>query len=232
MQRNSRPVSTNQRHLHPKLALVVHRHLQTVYRAVPAAHNRQAYEGLTRALIAQPRPLVLDSFCGTGHSTATLAEQYPGHLVVGIDKSARRLEKHPGGRGDNYLLLRADCEDIWNLLVRDGLAADFHYMLYPNPWPKPGQLKRRWHGHPVFPTLLKLGGRLEMRCNWDIYATEFAFAVQFATGLDVRLEQSSSSSITTPFERKYRNSGHQIFTVTTPELPGEPAIPQALLPAA
>ena len=133
MHANSSAVSSNQPHLHPRLAAVVRRHLGATHRARILSHNLSAYESLRQKLAAEARPLVLDSFCGTGHSTAALAERHPGHLVVGIDKSAQRLAKHPFPNSDNYLLLRADCEDIWQLLARDGMRADFHYMLYPNP---------------------------------------------------------------------------------------------------
>ena len=49
--------------------------------------------------------------------------------------------------------------------------------LYPNPWPKKKHLGRRWHGAPVFPALVKLGGELEMRSNWQTYLDEFALAL-------------------------------------------------------
>jgi tRNA G46 methylase TrmB len=166
---------------------------------------------LTSELTAQPRPLVLDSFCGTGHSTKALAERHPGHMIVGIDKSARRLAKHPRGGGVNYLLLQADCEDIWQLLVRDGLCADFHYILYPNPWPKAGQLQRRVHGHASFPLLLQLGGVLELRSNWQLYVEEFGCAMHLA-GQRGRIGRvADTSQALSLFEQKYRNSGHDLW---------------------
>jgi len=219
LQANSSPVSSNQRHLHPKLATVVRRHLQTTHRHVVAAHNIPAYETLTRVLSARPRPLVLDSFCGTGHSTAALAARHPGHLVVGIDKSARRLAKHSHDSSDDYLLLRADCEDIWHLLVRDGLQLDYHYMLYPNPWPKAGHLQRRIHGHASFPLLLHLGGMLELRSNWQVYVEEFGCAMHLA-GQRGRISQlSKCGPDLSLFERKYRRSDHDLWSFTTRIMP-------------
>ena len=156
MHANSRPVKSNQSHLHPRLAQVVRRHLQTRHLDPIAEHSRRAYAALKDALNARPRPLILDSFCGTGHSTALLAGRHPEYLVVGIDKSAARLARHPAPAGDNYLLLHARCEDIWRLLAEEGLQAHCHYLLYPNPWPKSGHLQRRIHGHASFPLLLQL----------------------------------------------------------------------------
>ncbi len=219
MQANSSPVSSNQRHLHPKLAMVVRRHLQTTHSATIAAHNRDAYAALTRALSARARPLVLDSFCGTGHSTAAFAARYPGHLVVGIDKSAQRLAKHPHDSGDNYLLLQADCEDIWSLLVRDGLQPDYHYMLYPNPWPKAAHLQRRIHGHASFPLLLHLGGMIELRSNWQIYVEEFGCAMHLAGQRGCVRKLTEHGVDLSLFEQKYRRSGHDLWSYTARIMP-------------
>lgn len=219
LQANSRPVTSNQRHVHPNLAAVVHRHLQTIHRATVSAHNILAYAALTEELTMRPRPLVLDSFCGTGHSTAILAERHPGHLVVGIDKSARRLARHPGGSRDNYLLLHADCEDIWNLMVRDGRQIDYHYMLYPNPWPKAGHLQRRIHGHASFPLLLHLGGVLELRSNWQIYLEEFGCAMHLAGQRGYISRLAASGPDLSLFEQKYRQSGHELWSCAVRIMP-------------
>lgn len=214
MHANSSAVSSNQPHLHPRLAAVVRRHLGATHRARILSHNLNAYESLRQKLAAEARPLVLDSFCGTGHSTAALAERHPGHLVVGIDKSAQRLAKHPFPNSDNYLLLRADCEDIWQLLARDGMRADFHYLLYPNPWPKAKHLQRRVHGHASFPLLLQLGGRLELRSNWQLYVEEFGVAMHLA-GCRGRVSKLvDAEPDLSLFERKYRSSGHDLWTYT------------------
>ena len=85
------------------------------------------------------------------------------------------------------------------------------YLLYPNPWPKIGHLARRWHGHPVFPTLLELGGVLECRSNWRIYVEEFCFAVARLTPHTPRCEPYSPREALTPFERKYLASGHALY---------------------
>ena len=212
MQGNSRAVSSNQHHTHPKLAEVVNRHLRTTHRPTLSAHNVQAYQRLCAELEARPRPLVMDSFCGTGHSTAALAERYPGHLIAGIDKSARRLAKHAHNRCDNYLLLRADCEQIWALLVSDGLRLDYHYMLYPNPWPKATHLQRRIHGHPSFPLLLQLGGVLELRSNWQLYVEEFGCAMHLAGHRGVVKRLADKGPDLSLFEQKYRHSGHALWS--------------------
>ena len=114
------------------------------------------------------------------------------------------------------MLLRAELSTFWRLLLNDGFSPERHYMLYPNPWPKPGHLKRRWHGHPVFPQLLGLGGEIEMRCNWEIYALEFARAVNLATGADIRPARIHPDVGISPFEQKYLERGQALFSVTVP----------------
>ena len=87
----------------------------------PAPHNVAAFNTLLAELATRPRPLILDSFCGTGHSTATLARHYPGHLVVGIDKSRHRLGRHPTTSPPTPCCYRPS-EDFWRLLVAAGWA--------------------------------------------------------------------------------------------------------------
>lgn len=107
--------------------------------------------------------------------------------------------------------VRADLVDYWRLLQEAGLRLARHYLLYPNPWPKIGQLGRRWHGHPVFPVIIALGGRLECRSNWRVYIEEFAAALTQLTATPVRCEAYNPEQPITPFERKYDASGHMLW---------------------
>ena len=206
----SSPVSSNQAWLHPRLAQTVQRHLSHAFRRPVAQHSAVAYEQLLAALADRPRPLVLDSFCGTGQSTAALAQLHPQHLVVGVDQSRHRLQKHQPTERDNYLLLQANAEDLWQLLLRDQLSLDHHYLLYPNPWPKSKYLQRRVHGHGSFPWLLQLGGSIELRSNWQLYVEEFGVAMHL-TGRRGAVEQISGDPALTLFEKKYRASGHRLW---------------------
>jgi tRNA G46 methylase TrmB len=139
------------------------------------------------------RPLIIDSGCGTGRSTILMAQQHPGYLVVGIDRSCKRLAKGLGSAaaalpsdeeplvsdvGSNALLVRADLAGFWRLAVEAGWRARRHRILFPNPYPKPAHLSRRWHTHPSFPLVMRLGGELELRSNWRVYLDETLIAVQ------------------------------------------------------
>ena len=214
---NSRQVSSNQQYPHPGLAATVRKHLDSDYRRPVAEHSRAAYRAVAECLAREARPLVLDSFCGTGHSTALLARAFPDHLVVGVDKSRQRLARHAGGGERNYCLLRADCEDIWQLLLADGLQVERHYLLYPNPWPKARHLQRRIHGHGSLPLLVELGGELTLRSNWQLYVEEFGLAMHLA-GRRGFISRVSGEPPLTLFERKYRDSGHSLWQFATAKL--------------
>ncbi|MEP5321075.1 tRNA (guanine(46)-N(7))-methyltransferase TrmB [Marinobacter alexandrii] len=206
----SRPVTSNQAGVHPRLAQNLQRHLESEFKRPIAPHSQAAYAELAKSLSSSPRPLILDSFCGTGMSTAVLAARYPNHLIVGIDQSAHRLGKHVPASADNYLLLRANAEDIWQLLLKDGHRPTNHFLLYPNPWPKSKHLQRRIHGHASFATLLALGGAIEVRSNWQLYLEEFGMAMFLAGRFGV-VAQIPNEPALTLFEEKYRLSGHPLW---------------------
>lgn len=215
MYANSRRVTSTQRDVHPHLERRVLRHLTKPFLRPVALHNAAAFASAAAAWRRHGGRLILDSGCGSGASTRRLAERHPEALVIGVDKSAHRLRAGlaaAGGReAGNCLLLRADLVDFWRLAVHAGWRLERHYLLYPNPWPKPGHLGRRWCAHPVFPVLLALGGRLEVRSNWETYILEFARAAELAAGQPAHLGQVPRRSAISPFERKYRASRQTLY---------------------
>ena len=217
MRANSRVPTSAQTDIHVQLGRLLERHAATPFRRPLADYNRAAFdESMARyAREGDGRPLILDSCCGVGESSLGLARQFPEHYVIGVDQSASRLARRitgkAGGLPDNLDLVRADLVDYWRLLGDAGVRLDRHYLLYPNPWPKIGHLARRWHGHPVFPALLELGGVLECRTNWRIYIEELAFALARVSGREAAWAAFSPESPLTPFERKYQSSGHTLY---------------------
>lgn len=201
--------------MHEHLAQQVSRHAASVFRKPFTDYSRHAFETSMAAWRANGcKPLVLDAGCGVGLSTLHLAQQFPDHFVIGVDQSADRLARQvhwPGALPDNCLRIRADLVDYWRLLRDAGIGLARHYLLYPNPWPKKQHLGRRWHGHPVFPTIVALGGLLECRSNWRIYVEECAAALTQLTALDVPVEALVVQHPLTPFEEKYRASSHSLW---------------------
>ena len=214
-------ITGGQTAVHERLEASVRRHLDHVWRQPLHRPTVDAYQQLSELLpLADGLPFILDSGCGTGSSTQGLAHEHPGHLVIGVDQSSARLARsgvttsiHQSG---NCVLVRAELATFWRLLLKDGRVPVRHFLLYPNPWPKPAHLARRWHGHPVFPDLLSVGGDIELRCNWEIYALEFAKAVQLATGEPVKAQRIRPETAISPFEKKYMERGHSLYAVTVP----------------
>lgn len=236
MHANSRPVQSSQLRPHQKLAELVARHARAPLRKPPAPYSEAAFGQLLKAWDGRA-PLLLDAGCGTGASTRALARLHPQCLAVGVDQSAARLAQGEnaaqagGAAPENLLLLRANVVDIWALLAREKMRLAHHYLLYPNPWPKPAQLMRRWPAHPAFPGLLALGGRLECRSNWQVYVEEFCAALQVLRGAAPVAAAFVPAEPLTPFERKYRDSGHALWRAAV-DLDTGPAGRDAAQPAA
>lgn len=214
-------IHTEQHSIHSDLSKIVARHASHLFQKPYAEHNLHAFKQMMSVWAEGGYPpLILDSGCGVGESTLHIAQAHPDCFVVGVDQSELRIQTQKtwwtGVWPENLLWVRADVVDFWRLLadelVQLGLSLYKHYVLYPNPYPKIGQLHKRWHGHAVFPTLLKLGGTLEARSNWDIYIQEFACAVTQLTDLKPEfVGQLVDIEPITPFERKYQARGETLW---------------------
>ena len=213
MQGNSRTVESQQSGVHDKLEAVVAKYQRTENRRPIHAHTQQAFDAIAEWLRDWQGEVILDSCCGVGKSAAGLAERFPDARVIGVDKSALRVGKHSHYQSEqaNYQVVRADVVDFWRLMrdAQSGSAWHIggHYLFYPNPYPKPSQLQKRWHASQAMPDLMALAPRIEVRSNWLIYLQEFALAAQ-QYGLSGQIQQVDlTQPPVTPFEQKYHNSG-------------------------
>lgn len=247
----ARAVTTNQTDIYDKLEEVVRKYASTEYLRPIADHTRIAFaeaekfiEGfygdsgrdeVSGRTSRATYKVILDSGCGTGESTLNIALANPGIPVIGIDKSAARLSK-AGAAPQNAFLVRAELLDFWRLALEEVSAGHwaipYHALYYPNPWPKQSEATRRFHLHPIFPTLLSLGDAIELRTNWEIYAREFAesasvldsilslrsrmttFGSRMTTGETIACEAFEPERPITAFERKYKEARQQLWRVT------------------
>ncbi|RUO80899.1 SAM-dependent methyltransferase [Idiomarina tyrosinivorans] len=202
----------------------VERQARSTFKKPIQQHNQAAFDEINARVAESDKPLILDSCCGVGESTAWLAQQYPQALVVGVDKSAHRLARHGAyqgqSQGHNYWLVRADLIDFWRLAAAAGWRLEKHYLLYPNPYPKASQLSRRWHASPVWKSLWQLGGELVMRSNWVTYLTEVAESLTLIECQAQIAPLLRSHQAMTPFERKYQRSQQQLWQLRA-QLPEE-----------
>lgn len=208
MQQQSRKITTNQEGIHKNLQKVVSRQLASSSQKPLSAHTEQAFQQAINWLGDWQGELILDSCCGVGESTVNIAQAHPHARVIGIDKSALRTNKHQAYASNvqNYLVLRADLNDFLTLLVLNEKKLTKHYLLYPNPYPKSAHLQRRWYATAALKDMLKLGGVLEVRSNWQLYIQEFSVALAIAK-VDSEVGVYVRDKAITPFERKYWQSG-------------------------
>ena len=232
----ARSVTSNQIELYKNLEAVVRKYAATTFLRPVAGHTREAFERVSdfvRGFNASGcAELVLDSGCGTGESTLHLAKKFPNVPVIGIDKSAvrllkagneRQLEVSAGASCDipaNAFWVRAELLDFWRLALEKVEAGEWkilhHALYYPNPWPKESEATRRFHLHPIFPTLLRLSPVTELRTNWEIYAREFAEAAHvlgdaLSLKFNVELGAFDPENPETAFERKYKEARQQLW---------------------
>jgi len=237
----AREVSSNQEGPFKDLEKLVRKYACTPYLRPIAEHTRLAFADAEQFIANfytkhQPMPsagmpsapivVILDSGCGTGESTLHLARQFPGYPVIGIDKSAVRLDKASKNNGNlpqplprNAFYVRAELIDFWRLALEKVTAGlwtiPYHALYYPNPWPKQSEAGRRFHLHPIFPTLLNLAQTTELRTNWEIYAQEFAQAARILQKALTTIDSEAfePEQPITAFERKYKEARQQLWRV-------------------
>lgn len=209
---NSRGITTSQQDVHDKLDELVQRYKTAQNQRPVSDHTLEAFNQTVAWLADWQGDIVLDSCCGVGQSTAALSARYPDARVIGIDKSAQRVEKHThyAAKSDNYLVVRADVNDFWRLVRQSQWQVIKHYLLYPNPYPKGTQVQKRWHASPAMVDLMAICPTVEVRSNWKIYCQEFAQAAR-AYGLTTSLSPLNGPPYMTPFEKKYSESGQSCW---------------------
>jgi tRNA (guanine-N7-)-methyltransferase len=223
---DSKAIVSNQDGIHDKLAEVVNKHLQHEFKKPYQAHTEQAFAEVNAQVKAflsanDNAEIILDACCGVGQSTRILAQQNPNALVIGVDKSANRLDRNieeltrldGSGNVDNFVLVRADLNDFYRLVKAANWPVSKHYILYPNPWPKSKHLQRRWHGSAVFPHMIAIGDQLILRSNWLLYLEEFQAALAFVgrcSEITAVVAEQNQQALT-PFEAKYQASGQQCW---------------------
>ena len=167
-------------------------------------HARHSFRQIHAQIQAEPRPIIIDSGCGRGKSSRQLAQQYPQHWIVAIDKSHVRLERlNHHQQPLNLLIMHTNCEDAWRLLYQLREQIQLHCIFYPNPWPKKKQLQRRWHAHPCLHYYLNLAKTTRIRSNWLLYLQEAQFVAQLSQCTTKLQQLHHTMPAVSHFEAKY-----------------------------
>ncbi len=218
---DSKAIVTNQNGIHEKLEEIVLKHIKHPFKKPYQQHTQDAFAEIDKVVQAFDGEIILDSCCGVGQSTRLLAKRNPNALVIGVDKSANRINRNVDElvdedscqKVDNFYLIRADLNDFYRLVLAAQWPVTLHYVLYPNPWPKSKHVQRRWHGSAVFPDMLKIGHTMILRSNWRLYLEEFNFAVSLLN-LTGEFSKVNDAEPLTPFEAKYLASQQECFQLT------------------
>ena len=215
---DSKAIVTNQPGIHEKLVEIVNKHVTHPSQKPIQAHTQQAFDEINAIVQAFSGEIILDSCCGVGQSTRLLAKHNPSALVIGVDKSAHRINRNVDeveqddgkGKVENYHLVRADLNDFYRLVVAANWAVAKHYILYPNPWPKAKHVQRRWHVSAVFPQIIAVGEEIILRSNWLLYLEEFQLAAEVLS-FKGDISTVNVTQPLTPFEAKFHASGQQCW---------------------
>jgi tRNA G46 methylase TrmB len=224
MQSSPREITTNQQGVHEDLADLVNKYRHSEFKKPIAKHTKQTFDSVIDWLGSWQGDVIIDACCGVGESSIVLAQQNPNTKVIGIDKSAVRLDKHAhykrqkdGDMNNNVRVFQADLNDFWRLIADHLKTAKWtiskQCLFYPNPYPKKAQVQKRWHASPVFIALLGCSTNIEVRSNWLTYLNEFQQALSIH-GVKSKINQVSGVAIT-PFERKYTESGQPCWQLQT-----------------
>ena len=220
---DSKAIVTNQDGIHEHLEKIVNKHCANRFQKPYQAHTLAAFEKVNEQVKNFTGEIILDSCCGVGQSTRLLAQRNPTALVIGVDKSANRLNRNvdeltlidknldkanndtSASLVTNFHLVRANLNDFYRLVDEAKWPVSKHYILYPNPWPKSKHVQRRWHGSAVFPTLMNIGEHIILRSNWLLYLEEFQFCAALMN-FSGHISQVFDKQAITPFEAKFKAS--------------------------
>lgn len=222
---NSRRISTTQVGIHADLLVLVEKHYRQPFLRPIATYSEQAFAAANQFVQKRRAPVIVDMCCGTATSSVLLAQKFADYSVVAFDQSANRLQKYLNGKcfysQQNLLITRANALDFCRQIISHQWRCARLYILYPNPYPKPKHIGRRWQGHALLPYLLKIAPKIQLRSNWPLYLQEFAAAAAFATQLDgsLILQQSELQKLAvagdylSAFEQKYANSAQDLYAL-------------------
>ncbi len=211
----SKAIYSDQKTIHKDLQSIVQNYLNSRYLR-PIEPQVEVFVKDLVGKVQSFKGLIVDSCCGIGESTYHLAIENPEYLILGVDKSESRLSrknKFKDSLPDNIIFRQGNMLDYWLALKKfeSKLKIAKIFILFPNPYPKPSQLKKRWHAHPIIKTIFSFRCELELRTNWEIYNLEFAAVCgQFCRKV-LYSGIYQPEKIITPFERKYKESHHTLF---------------------
>lgn len=110
------------------------------------AKRRADLRAELRAILPQPRSIILEIGCGHGHFLARYAAEFPEKLCVGVDLRSdridRALRKAQRARLPNCRFVRSEALEFIQALPEE-VGFEEIWVLFPDPWPKKRHHKNR-----------------------------------------------------------------------------------------
>ena len=178
---NSRPVNSNQTHLHPRLATVVQRHLHTLHRGQISDYSRRAYAHAVEALGEQPataRYRLLLRHRAQHRSVSTTS------IRITLLSALISLLTDWASIAATSALTTACCRPTARISGhyshKTNSEPPITTFFTPTPGRRPGTCNGAFTATPVCRTSSHSGGRVELRSNWQLYVEEFGSALHLA----------------------------------------------------
>lgn len=128
-------------------------------------------------LSVPPEGLILELGCGHGHYLAAYAAEHPHAFCLGVDLLSRRIalaRNKARKRGlANLAFLKADAAELFTAMPGTIRVRKF-FILFPDPWPKRRQSKRRLLQHSLLDAMAAHaapGAQLHFRTDHEAHFT-------------------------------------------------------------
>jgi tRNA (guanine-N7-)-methyltransferase len=164
------------------------------------------------AIFARPAPLELDLGCGDGSFLVALAEKFPEHNFLGIERLFGRVRSACGKAAraslPNVRVLRVESSYAVQYLFPLGSIAAMH-LLFPDPWPKKRHHRRRIVTREFLASVhraLAPGGRLRVATDQRDYFRAMREVISAAEFREEENHKDAAFPLTT-FEKRFAAEG-------------------------
>ena len=173
------------------------------------------------AIFGNPNPVELEVGSGKGRFLIGEAEANPDRNYVGIEWANKYCQlcasRAAGRKMTNIRFLRDDAVHTFKMAISDR-CLEAVYVLFPDPWPKKRQLKRRTIQAPFLDQVartVKVGGKLVLATDHAEYFEQMVEVTAAHPKIQqvLKLVGEEARTGVTNFEVKYRAEGRVIHNL-------------------
>ena len=173
-------------------------------------------------ILSTAQHAVLEIGCGHGHWLTAYATAHPATTCIGLDIISQRVAKSQlkatKRQLNNLHFIKAEAIEFIEILP-PSVSFDWIMVLFPDPWPKKRQQKRRLIQKPFTSLLaskLSKGGYIYCVTDWEEYAYQMLDVLGSTEGLENPYQGFCPAVTwrdTTKFEKKGLEKHHPINEV-------------------